>query len=93
MIGQVVYKNGYTEPIVWFSQSPDICEVCTPSGRYAYQEWIEQHPKVGYKYRAHAFWTYVGWPDKWELNYDIKEFRFMEETTDEYREADDRRNV
>ena len=88
MIGQVVYKDGYTEPIVWFSQDPDVCEVCTKSSRYAYQERIEEHPKVGYRYRVHTFWTYIGWPDKWEINYDIKEFRFMEENCNDKRETD-----
>ena len=88
MIGQVVYKDGTTEPIVWFSQSPEACEVCTPSGRYAYQEWIEDHPKIGYRYRSYAFWTYIGWPDKWVLNDDIKEFQFMKENSDEQRKAD-----
>ena len=87
MIGQVVYKNGITEPIVWFSQSPYVCEVCTPSGRYAYQERIEEHSKIGFRYRSHAFWTYVGLPDKWEYNDDIKEFQFMKESNDDQRET------
>ena len=79
MIGQVVYKDGTTEPIVWFSQTKDGCEVCTTSDRYAYQEWIEDHPKIGFRYRSHAFWTYIGWPDKWVRNDDIKEFQIMED--------------
>ena len=87
MIGQVVYKDGTTEPIVWYSCDPHSSEVRTPSGRYGYSEWIEEHD-TGYKYRSYAFWTYIGWPDKWELNEDIKEFRFMEENSDEQRKAD-----
>lgn len=87
MIGQVVYKDGTTEPIVWYSCGPYSSEVCTPSGRYGYQEWIEEHG-AGYKYRSYAFWTYIGWPDKWVQNDDIKEFRFMKEKNDEQRETD-----
>lgn len=87
MIGQVVYKDGTTEPIVWFSQTKDGCEVRTTSDRYAYQKRIKGHPELGLKYCSHAFWTYIGWPDKWELNEDIKEFRFMEENNNDQREA------
>lgn len=87
MIGQVVYYDGTTEPIVWYSQSPYSCEVRTSSGQYAYQEWIEEHG-TGYKYRSYAFWTYIGWPDKWVRNDDIKEFQIMETNNNEQRKAD-----
>lgn len=87
MIGKVIYYDGTTEPIVWYSCDPHSSEVRTPSGRYAYNEWIEEHD-TGYKYRSHAFWTYIGWPDKWVCNVYIKEFQIMEGNSDEQRKAD-----
>jgi hypothetical protein len=85
MIGQVVYKNGSTEPILMFSQTKDGCEVFTASNHYAYKEWIRTH-ESGYQFRVFSFYTYVGYPTDWARTEIIKEFRFMEEDADEYRD-------
>lgn len=87
MIGQVVYKNGRTEPILMFSQAKDGCEVFTASNHYAYREWIHTH-ESGYQFRVCAFYTYVGYPTAWARTELIEEFRFMEEKDNEQRETD-----
>ena len=78
MIGQVIYKDGTSEPIIRYSQRPGSCEVITPFGKYAYQECIREHEETGYKYRSYAFFTYLGYPNEWKYNNNIKEFHIME---------------
>lgn len=82
MDNHVVFKDGHTEPILWYDEKPSRVEVETPSGRYLYCEYIMTHP-TGWHYRHHQFCRYRGFvncetPD-WVVTDNIKEFRFKKE--------------
>lgn len=78
----VVFKDGHIEPILWYDEKPSRVEVITPFGRYAYCEYIADHPSGLCKYRWYQFYRYRGFDyrrDDWVAIDSIKEFRFNKE--------------
>ena len=77
--GQIVYKDGTTEPIISKREFCDQCEVRASSGQYICFSIILTHP-TGYKYKIYRFKRYDFERQEYYLVVDtIKEFQFMEE--------------
>ena len=77
--GQIVYKDGTTEPIISKREFGDQCEVRAPSGQYICFSDILTHD-TGYKYKIYRFKCYDFERQEYYLVVDtIKEFQFMEE--------------
>lgn len=78
MIGQIVYKDGSTEPIFECREHNDYCEVVTPSGKYAYQPFVDVIDD--YKYFKPAFYYYDNYDHRWWSDNSIKEFQINKES-------------
>lgn len=78
MIGQVIYKDGTTEPIFHCDEHANYCEVTTPSGKYAYQLAFYQ-VENGIKYTLPEFYYYNTEKHEWFRDESIKEFQINKE--------------
>ncbi len=77
MVGQIIYKDGATEPILHYDEHDGYCEVIAPSGKYAYQPFI--NVVADYKYLKPEFFYYDSGKHEWCLDVSIKEFQCFEE--------------
>ena len=75
--GQIIYKDGTTEPILTYTEREYECEITTKSGKYLYQSCVVQAPtgilRGGYQFYQYDFRRQV-W---YEANH-IKEFQIKE---------------
>lgn len=76
--GQILYKDGTTEPIVAWTERECECEVETEFGRYLFQPYVIATP-YGMQLGGHRFLKYDFNQQLWYEVDNIKEFQVKEE--------------
>lgn len=80
--GQILYKDGTTEPIVTWTERECECEVETEFGRYLYQPYVITTP-YGMLLGGHRFYKYDFSRQLWHEADNIKEFQVIKENNND----------
>ena len=75
--GQILYKDGTTEPIIVWTERECECEVETEFGRYLFQPYVITIPN-GMQIGGHRFYKYDFNRQLWYEVDNIKEFQVIE---------------
>lgn len=75
--GQILYKDGATEPIITWTERECECEVETGLGRYLFQPYVITTPN-GMLLGGHRFYKYDFSQQTWYEADNIKEFQVEE---------------
>lgn len=78
MVGQVVYKDGSTEPIFELREYADTCEAITPSNKYAHELVVHRH-ESGFMFALPEFYYYDHKKQVWIRDDSILKFEIYKD--------------